>query len=89
MVRVPDEDDFRRVDKMLDEMMVKHFEMANLIGEYRDWLDSANERPWDKESHGLLRGLPGAKYNVSMSFVREHALKVEAELKKMFAPEEK
>ena len=73
---------------MFDELMVKHFEMATLIGEYRDLLDSTRERPWDKEPQKLVRGLPGARYHVSMSFVREHALKIEAELKQLFPAEE-
>lgn len=84
----PEDDDFRRVDKMFDELMVKHFEMANMVGEYRDLLHSIQERPWDKEPQKLMRSLPGARYHVSMSYVREQALKIEAELKKMFPPEE-
>jgi len=83
-----DDEAFRRVDKMFDELMVKHFEMANMIGEYRDLLDNVRERPWDKEPLKLARGLPGARYHVSMSYVREQALKIEAELKKIFAEEE-
>lgn len=84
----PEDDDFRRVDKMLDELMVKHFEMANMVGEYRDLLENVRERPWDKEPRQLMRNLPGARYSVSMSYVREQALKIEAELKKMFPLDE-
>jgi len=84
----PDDEAFRLVDRMFDELMVKHFEMATMIGEYRDLLETVRERPWDREPRRLARSLPGAKYHVTMAYVREQVLKVEAELKRMFAEEE-
>ena len=84
----PDDEAFRRVDRMFDELMVKHFEMAGMIGEYRDLLENVRERPWDREPQKLVRSLPGARYHVSMSYVREQALKIEAELKKLLPEDE-
>lgn len=83
----PDEESFARVDRMLDELMVKHFEMARMLGEYRELLDTVREKPWDDEARRLARGLPGARYRVAATFAREQALKIEAELRRMFAEE--
>lgn len=81
----PTGEDFALVDKLLDELMIKHYEMAQLLGEYRELLDEIQERPWDDERRKLARALPGARYHVSMTFAREQALKIEAQLGKMFA----
>ena len=76
------------VDRMLDEVMVKHFEMASLIGEYRDLLADLEERPWDRDKRRLARVLPGAKYHVSATFVREHVKRIEGELGVLIPEEE-
>lgn len=81
----PDADGFALVDRMLDELMVKHFEMAQLCGEYREHLDGVRERPWDIDARRLAVGLPGARYHVATTFAREQALKIEAELKRLFS----
>jgi hypothetical protein len=87
-VAPPSDEDFRAVDRMLDELMVKHFEMAHLLGEYRDLLADLEERPWDKEKSRLARALPGAKYHVTYTYSANLALGISAELKRMFPPEE-
>lgn len=80
----PGDEDYALVDRLLDELMVKHLEMAHLLGEYRELLEEVRERPWDEERRKLARGLPGARYRVSQTFAREQALKIEAELTRMF-----
>lgn len=85
---MPTEDEFRLVDRMLDELMVKHYEMAQLLGEYRDLLADLEERTWDQDGRKLAAHLPGAKYHVAQTWAREQALKITAELKKMFPPED-
>jgi hypothetical protein len=83
----PTEQDFELVDRLLDELMVKHLEMAGLLGEYRDMIEEARDRPWDGERRNLIRNLPGARYSVAATFAREQAKRIEGELRRMF-PEE-
>lgn len=73
------------IDRLLDELMVKHFEMAQLCGEYRELLDGVHEKPWDEEGRRLAAALPGARYHVYATFARNQVLRIEAELKKLFA----
>jgi len=77
------------VDRLLDELMLKHFQMAEMIGSYRDMLaDLEEQRVPDPTSVRLARSLPGARYHVATTYVREQWLKVEAELRQLFPPEE-
>ena len=85
---MPTEEEFRLVDRMLDELMVKHYEMAQMCGEYRDLLADLEERTWDRDKRKLASHLPGARYHVAQTWVREQGLKIQAELRKMFPPEE-
>lgn len=80
----PTEQDFALVDRLLDELMVKHLEMAGMLGEYRDLIEEAKERPWDGERRNLIRNLPGARYSVAATFTREQAKRIEGELRRMF-----
>lgn len=80
----PSDEDFQRVDRMLGELMVKHLEMAQLCGDYREIIENVRERPWDTDNRRLAGALPGARYHVSSTFAREHALRIEAELGRMF-----
>jgi hypothetical protein len=80
----PTDADFALVDRLLDELMVKHFEMAQMCGEYRELLEGIQERPWDQDRRRLAGSLPGARYHVSSTFAREQTLRIEAELKRMF-----
>jgi hypothetical protein len=79
----PPEDPFDAIDRMLAEQQVKHFEMAGMVGEYRDMLSDLRERHND-EALRLARNLPGAKYHVATTFVRENWLKLQAELIRAF-----
>lgn len=84
----PVEDPFAVVDRLLDQQMVKHFEMAQMIAEYRDMLaDLQEQRRPDDDKVKLVRSLPGARYHVASTYVRESWLVLEGELKRLFPPE--
>jgi len=80
------DDGFELVDHLLGEQQMQHFEMAEMVGEYRQMLRELRDRP-DDEAAKLARRLPGARYHVARTYVRENWLKLEAELRRMF-PEE-
>ncbi len=83
----PGEDPFAVVDRLLDQQMVKHFEMAQMIAEYRDMLaDLQEQRRPDDDKVKLARSLPGARYHVATTYVRERWLVLEGELKRLFPP---
>lgn len=80
----PDEDPYDLVDRLLGEIQVKHLELAQLVAEYRDLIDDIRERPFATEGIPLARSLPGARYHVNTTYVRETWLVLEGELKRMF-----
>ena len=79
----PPEDPFDAIDRMLGEQQMKHFEMAGMVGEYRDMLADLRERH-DEDLLKLARNLPGARYHVATTYVRENWLKLQAELTRAF-----
>ena len=79
-------DPFAPVYRLLDEIAMKHYEMAQTLGEYKDLVEKLEERR-DEESLRVARALPGARYMVSQTFVRENWLKLQAELQVLFPPE--
>ncbi len=84
----PEADPYAIVDRLLDQQMVQHFEMAQMIGEYRNMLaDLQEQRRPDQDMVKLARSLPGARYHVATTYVRETWLVLEGELKRLF-PEE-
>ena len=84
----PAVDPYVVVDRLLDQQMVQHFEMAHMIGEYRNMLaDLQEQRRPDQDMVKLARSLPGARYHVATTYVRETWLVLEGELKRLF-PEE-
>jgi hypothetical protein len=62
---------------------MKHFEMAGLVDEYKRLVEDLEERA-DEDRLKMARSLPGARYLVSTTFVREQWLKVDAELRRLF-----
>jgi hypothetical protein len=76
-------DPFGTVYRLLDELQMKHFEMAGLVDEYKRLVEDLEERA-DEDRLKMARSLPGARYLVSTTFVREQWLKVDAELKRLF-----
>lgn len=80
---------YAQIDRLLDQQMLKHFEMAEMIGEYRNMLaDLEEQRRPDPESVRLARALPGARYLVNTTYVRESWLVIGAELNKLFPPDD-
>ena len=80
-------DPFGTVYRLLDELQMKHFEMAGLVDEYKRLVEDREERA-DVDRLRMARNLPGVRYLVSTTFVREQWLKVDAELRRLF-PEER
>ena len=79
----PTGDPFGPVYRMMDELWGAHVEMAELIRGYKDLVEDLEEGR-DEDKLRLARSLPGARYIVATTFVRENWLKVEAELKRLF-----
>jgi hypothetical protein len=77
------EDAFDKVDATLAELMMKHFELAELVGEYRRAFAEARGGG-DADAVRLVRGLPGAKYRVNTTYVTQTWLQLEGELKRLF-----
>ena len=76
-------DPFGTVYRLLDELQMKHYEMAGMVNDYKLLVEELEERA-NPERLRLARSLPGARYLVSTTFVRENWLKVDAELKRLF-----
>ena len=76
-------DPFGTVYRLLDELQMKHYEMAGMVNDYKLLVEELEERA-NPERLRLARSLPGARYHVSTTFVRENWLKVDAELKRLF-----
>jgi hypothetical protein len=64
------EDAHEELDKLLDEVQIKHFEMAGMVGEYRTMLMKLQSEP-EPESLRLARGLPGGRYHIATKYVEE------------------
>jgi hypothetical protein len=82
----PSGDPFGNSYRLLDQLQVAHMEMAGLVRDYIQLLEDLEERR-DPDKLALARILPGAKYRVTTTFVRENWLKVEAEMKRLFPDE--
>ena len=78
-----DADPFATIEDLLAETQLKHFELAELIGEYRRLIEDIQEEPTDDRVK-LARGLPGAKYRVTSEYIRQNWLKLEVELNRAF-----
>lgn len=81
--RMEGEDAYAFLDRLLEEQQMKHFELAGLVGEYRNHFADMEERA-TQDAVNLARGLPGAKYRVNAKFIEENWLVFEAEMKRMF-----
>jgi len=80
-----DTEDHAKVDQLLDELQVKHFEMAGMIGEYRTMLlKLQNEH--DEQAVKLAQALPGARYHVASKYVEEQWKVLGAELNRLYRP---
>jgi hypothetical protein len=80
-------DPFGPLYGLLDQIRNAHFEMGQMVEEYKALVERLEERPGDDDLR-LARALPGARYAVGTTFLRESWLKVEAEIRTLFPPEE-
>lgn len=86
MGTTPSGDPFGPLYALLDQIQGAHFEMGQMVEEYKALVERLEERPSEDDLR-LARVLPGARYTVGTTFVREAWLKVEAEIRTLF-PEE-
>lgn len=80
-----DHDPFEAIERALEQIQIKHFEMAGMVDDYRTMIADLRERH-DEEQVRLARALPGARYHVATTYVRETWHAVEGELKRAFPP---
>jgi hypothetical protein len=80
-------DPFAPAYNLMDAIQMKHLEMAQQVAAYKDLVEELEEHR-DASSLELARALPGAKYLVNTTFVREAWLKLHAELALLFPPDE-
>lgn len=79
-------DPFDAIERALEQIQIKHFEMAGMVEDYRALLDEVRERR-DPEKVRLARVLPGARYHVATTYVTETWQNIAGELKKAFPDE--
>lgn len=79
-------DPFGPLYALLDQIQAAHMEMGQMVEEYKALVERLEERPGDDDLK-LARVLPGARYTVGTTFVREAWLKVAVEVRALF-PEE-
>jgi hypothetical protein len=80
-------DPFAPAYNLMDAIQMKHLEMAQQVAAYKEMVEELEEHR-DASSLELARALPGAKYLVNTTFVREAWLKLQAELTLLFPPDE-
>lgn len=80
-------DPFGPLYLLLDQIQGAHMEMGHMVEEYKALIERLEERPTDDDLR-LARALPGARYSVGTTFLRESWLKVEAEIATLFPREE-
>lgn len=79
----PDRDPMDAIEEALQNIQIKHFEMAGMVDDYRTMLEELRDRP-DEEQEKLARALPGARYHVASTYVHETWRAIEGELKRAF-----
>lgn len=87
MSTMPTGDPFGPVYNLLDAIAMKHMEMAQQVAEYKAMIEDLEE-VHDPDKVKLARMLPGARYTVNTTFLREAWLKAEAELGLLFPLED-
>ena len=80
-----DRDPFEAVEHALEQIQIKHFEMAGMVDDYRTMIAELRGHP-DDDQVRLARALPGARYHVASTYVNETWHTVEGELKRAFPP---
>jgi hypothetical protein len=83
MGTTPSGDPFGPLYALLDQIQGAHFEMGQMVEGYKALIERLEEGPGEDDLR-LARVLPGARYTVGTTFVREAWLKVEAEIRTLF-----
>jgi len=78
-----DHDPFEAIEHALEQIQIKHFEMAGMVDDYRTMIAELRGHP-DDDQVRLARALPGARYHVASTYVHETWHTVEAQLKRAF-----
>jgi hypothetical protein len=71
------------VYRLLDEIQEAHHAMSQRVEEYKELIERLEESV-NEEDLRMVRSLPGARYMVRTTFVRENWLKVGAEVARLF-----
>ena len=82
------EDPYDFIDRLLEEQQMKHFELAGLVGEYRQHFEDMRENP-TAEAATFARGSGSSALHYNgvrkkNKFVSENWLVLEAELQRLF-----
>jgi hypothetical protein len=80
-----DQDPFDAIEQALQNIQIKHFEMAGMVDDYRAMIEDLRDR-CDDAQEKLARALPGARYHVASTYVNETWRAIEGDLKRAFAP---
>lgn len=78
-----DHDPFEAIERALEQIQIKHFEMAGMVDDYRTMVEELRDRP-DEDRLRLARVLPGARYHVASTYVNETWRVLAGELKRAF-----
>ncbi len=78
-----DHDPFDAIERALEQIQIKHFEMAGMVDDYRTMVEELRDRP-DAEKERLARVLPGARYHVASTYVTETWRGLAGELRRAF-----
>lgn len=82
----PSGDPYGTLYGLLDQIQAAHFDMGQKVEEYKELIERLEERPGPDDLR-MARSLPGARYMVGTTFVRESWLKVNAEIARLFPDE--
>ena len=83
-----DQDPIDAIEQALQNIQIKHFEMAGMVDDYRTMIEELRRYP-DEDQLRLARALPGARYHVASTYVSETWRAITADLKRAFpAPPE-
>lgn len=78
-----DDHTFASIDRLLQQIQIKHFELAGMVDDYREMVADARQTG-DSDAVTLARSLPGARYQVSTTYIRETWNQISADLKRAF-----
>jgi hypothetical protein len=76
------DDPFATVDRLLGEISFYHQELARIVEGYQESFERANGRVND-DVRGFATVIPGARYSVLETYIREQWLVLSAEIKRI------